>query len=74
MDLFTIEEQQLMCIFDMSSKERLLADLEAALPYIYNKELMDIMNGIIGKLNSISDTLFDTLPFDFADYYSEEIW
>lgn len=74
MDLFTIEEQQLMCIFDMSSKERLLADLEAALPYIYNKELMDIMNGIIGKLNSISDTIFDTLPFDFTDYYSEEIW
>ncbi|MBC6314053.1 transposon-transfer assisting family protein [Listeria grandensis] len=74
MDLFTIEEQQLMCIFDMSSKERLLADLEAALPYIYNKELMDIMNGIIGKLNSISDAVFGALPFDFTDYYSEEIW
>ncbi|HAC0715748.1 TPA_asm: hypothetical protein GYZ54_14590 [Listeria monocytogenes] len=68
MDIFTIEEQNLMYVFDTSTRERLIIDIRMALPYVTNQELKSIMLTIIQKLEMIDDVTFDRLPLDFMDY------
>ncbi|MBC1502159.1 hypothetical protein HB943_16275 [Listeria weihenstephanensis] len=69
MGLFTIDEVNLLASFDRSSRTKLLESLEDALPYVYNYEMMGIINGIIGKLKIIDDETYDMFPFDFTAYY-----
>lgn len=68
MDIFTIEEQNLMYVFDTTTRVRLLSEIQMALPYITNQELKSIMLTIIQKLKMIDDVTFDMLPLDFMDY------
>ncbi|HFK6935240.1 TPA: transposon-transfer assisting family protein [Listeria monocytogenes] len=68
MDIFTIEEQNLMYIFDTTTRVRLLSEIQMALPYITNQELKSIMLTIIQKLEMIDDVTFDMSPLDFMDY------
>ncbi|MDT0109637.1 transposon-transfer assisting family protein [Listeria booriae] len=69
MGLFTIDEENLIALFDVSTREKLLAGLEEALPYVYNSEMMEIINRIIGKLKTIDDETYNMFPFDFTAYY-----
>ncbi|AQY51559.1 hypothetical protein PWEIH_03606 [Listeria weihenstephanensis FSL R9-0317] len=69
MDLFTLEEQNLLAAYDVSSRMNLLQSLEDALPYVYDYEMMGLINGIIGKLLIIDDDVFELVSFDYTEYY-----
>ncbi|WP_343363325.1 transposon-transfer assisting family protein [Listeria seeligeri] len=73
MNLFTIEEQHLICIFDTFTRAHLLTDMRICLPYIENNELKSIMLDVIKKIEMIDDGIFDVLPLDFANYYNKEM-
>lgn len=53
--LFTIEEINLLCIYSTVTRLALLADLNAALPDIYEPEMREIFNTAIAKLEGMTD-------------------
>ena len=57
---FTVEEVNLMCIFDTGSKEKLMSELTAALSG-FNDEMLDIAGAVIYRLSEMSDADFTAL-------------
>jgi len=71
-DIFSVEEINLMCIYDTSDKDRLLAELRDALPSVHDPEMRDIYESAIEKLETISDDDFSGIGLYIADEYDEE--
>lgn len=73
MDKFSIEEMYLMCMYDTSSKQSLLADLRLVKPFIDNPEMHRLVNTVIEKLDGMSNDEFAIIVFS-ADYtnYNDE--
>ena len=69
---FTVEEEQLMWIFETGSRQILLNILREALNSdVYDLEMREIYANTIGKLEKISDDDFAALEICPA-YYDEE--
>jgi len=68
-DKFSVEEINLMCIFDISDKNILLAELRDSLVYVYDPEMREIYESTIEKLEKISDNDFADVGFYIADEY-----
>lgn len=58
---FTVDEINLMCIFDTKNKNKLIDDLKRAIPFVDNTELKEITEGIISKLAAMTDDEFAEL-------------
>jgi D-arabinose 5-phosphate isomerase GutQ len=69
-ELFTIEEVNLMCIFNTSGRSVLITDLTAAVRNFDEPELIEITETTINKLYKMSDTDFTALEFypEYEDY------
>ena len=69
---FTVEEEQLMWIFETGSRQILLNILREALNSdVYDLEMREIYVSTIEKLEKISDDDFAALEF-YPAYYDEE--
>ena len=55
MERFTIEEINLLCIYDTKTRAWLLSDLRQALPDIYDPELRAIVETAAAKLEDMTD-------------------
>lgn len=71
-DKFSVEEINLMCIYDTSSRTALLADLHLGLSDVYEPEMQDIFNSTISKLGTVSDEEFADIGFYIADEYIDD--
>ena len=60
---FTIEEENLICIFDTSSRIALISDIRSAIPDFDEPELREIAENALGKLERMSDAVFSDLTF-----------
>lgn len=58
---FTIEEENLICIFDVSNRTVLIHELRDSLSDFDEPELREIAENTIRKLNAISDAEFAEL-------------
>ena len=69
--MFTVEEINLMCIFDTSGRAALIQDLRAALSDFYEPEMKEIAESALGKLELITDAEFPVIEltpeYDFED-------
>ena len=63
MQKFNVEEINLMCIYDTSSRNALLTELCDGLLYVDDPEARALMETVIGKLQAISDEDFDDIGF-----------
>ena len=69
--LFTVEEENLICVFHASSRAALMGNIGAAIP-IFDEPLMaGIAANALGKLRSMTDTEFAGYVFHPA-YHAEE--
>jgi len=70
---FTIEEVNLMCIFDTSSRDALISELEAAITHFNEPELTEIAEAVINKLSMMGDAEFAALALnpEYGDYNDE---
>lgn len=66
-DKFSVEEINLMCIYDTSSCTALLSDLRTGLADVYEPEMREIFESAIIKLENISDAEFADIGFYIAD-------
>jgi hypothetical protein len=70
---FTIEEVNLICIFDTSSKDALITELTAAVPEFDEPGLDEIAESVLAKLAKMSDADFAALELypEYEDYDEE---
>ena len=66
-DKFSVEEINLMCIFDTSDRITLLTDLWERIDDIYDPDMRDIFESVIEKLEKISDVDFMGIGLYMAD-------
>ena len=59
---FSLEEINLMCIYDCTSRSSLIDELEAAMEYVDDPEMLRLMEQTIDKLYRTTDTQFAELP------------
>ena len=69
MDRFTVEEINLMCIYETRDRETLLSEIRDSLPHVEEPELLEIMHTVISKLETMTDGEFADIGlfpvFDF---------
>ena len=70
-DLFTVEEENLICIFDVSSRDILIAELTAALQGLDEPELLEIADSALRKLLGMTDAQFTGYIFSPA-YFDDD--
>lgn len=60
---FSDEEMNLICIYDTTSKNALIADMRDALRYMTDDELKSITKNIISKFKAMTDFEFSAIEF-----------
>ncbi|MHB8964284.1 MAG: transposon-transfer assisting family protein [Saccharofermentanales bacterium] len=73
MENFSIEEINLMCIYDTGTRNDLLIELENVLPILAKDEaeLSELIQTVIAKLRRMSDLNYSQLVF-LPDYEEED--
>ena len=69
--IFTAEEENLACIYDMASKQALTDGIRAAMPEYEEDEMREIAGNVLRKLEAMSDKEFSEYVFSPA-YHNEE--
>ncbi len=59
--MFTVEESNLICIFAGESRREVIKDIERALPYLDDTDMLELSNRVIGKLRDMTDEEFEQL-------------
>ena len=62
---FSVEEENLICMYHTSDRRRTMARMLAARPDM-DTEMRQLTKGTIAKLERITDTDFDGPRFDFT--------
>ena len=62
---FSVEEENLICMYHTSDRRRTMAQMVAALPDM-DAEMRQLANRTIAKLERMTDADFDGQRFDFA--------
>lgn len=63
---FSVEEENLICMYHTSDRCRTMAQMVAALPDM-DTEMRWLANGTIAKLERMTDADFDGQRFDFTN-------
>lgn len=58
MSNFTVEEINLMCVFDRSGRTELIEDIGRVLPHLDDKDMEELANRVIDKLQNMTDEEF----------------
>ncbi len=69
--MFTVEEMNLMCVYDIGSRAALVSGVRESLPDVYDPEMRDIMENVITKLEKLTDEEFSRIGF-YTDYDDEQ--
>lgn len=73
MNQFTVDEMNLMCIYDTGTREGLIQELRTMRRYIESDQpdLLAMTDSVLEKLSKISDTAFAALDL-IPDFDEEE--
>ena len=73
MDLttFTVEQENLVCIFDVSSRAACIDGIRAAMPDFDESELREIAGSVLEILERMTDAEFSELTFSPA-YFNDD--
>lgn len=62
---FTVEEVNLICVFasesgafTLESRSEVIEDIERALPYLEDTDMLELTNRVIGRLRNMTDDEF----------------
>lgn len=74
MSRFTVEETNLMCIYNIGSRTDLLSELSAMQKHLEadETELLDLTKSVIEKLNVMNDTEFESISVELIPDFEEQ--
>ena len=58
MGKFTVEEINLMCVFNTDSRMKLMEDIGRVLPHLKESEMEELAGNVLTKLQNITDEEF----------------
>ena len=67
MNNFTVEEINLMCVFDAKGRTELIEDIGRVLPHLDDKDMEELANRVIGKLQNMTDEVFAEAVLEAAE-------
>ena len=70
-EIFTVEEENLICVFDISSRYALIKGILAAMPEFDEPEMSEIAESILRKLHVMTESEFSSLIISPA-YITDE--
>jgi len=69
--LFSVEEENLICVYDTSSRTTLISEITDALPNFDEPKMCEIAQSTLNKLNILTDADFAALTF-YPAYHGDE--
>ena len=67
MSNFTVEEINLMCVFEANGRTELIEDIGRVLPHLDDKDMEELANRVIGKLQNMTDEEFAEVVLEAAE-------
>ena len=74
MNIFTVEEINLICIFDTSNRAKLISEMKSVPLADLDDEMQQLLFRVVQKLEKMNDeefSRFDFAPAEFMDERSE---
>jgi hypothetical protein len=62
-EIFTVEEENLICVYDFSGRTALITELRAAMPRFDEPEMRETAENTLKKLDRMTDAAFSALTF-----------
>ena len=60
---FTVEEVNLICIFECKSRTKVISDIKKAIKYLDDDEMVELSNRVVAKLDDMTDKEFAEMEF-----------
>ena len=67
MDKFTVEEINLMCVFEGQDRTGMIADIKNVITHIQDSDMVELAEQAIGKLEAMSDEEFAGVALEAAE-------
>lgn len=67
MDKFTLEEINLMCVFEGQDRTGMIAEIKNVIPHIQDSDMVELVGQVTGKLEAMSDEEFAQVALDAAE-------
>ena len=67
MDKFTVEEINLMCVFEGQDRKSMIADIKNVIPYIQDSDMVELARQVLGKLEAMSDEEFAGVALEASE-------
>ena len=67
MDKFTVEEINLMCVFEGHDRTGMIAEIKNVIPHIQDSDMVELAGQVTGKLEAMSDEEFAQVALDAAE-------
>lgn len=67
MDKFTVEEINLMCVFEEQDRKSMIADIKNVIPHIQDSDMVELARQVLGKLEAMSDEEFAEVALEAAE-------
>ena len=67
MNNFTVEEINLMCVFEANGRTELIEDIGRVLPHLDDRDMEELANRVIGKLQNMTDEEFAEVVLEAAE-------
>ena len=67
MDKFTVEEINMMCVFEGQDRTGMIADIKNVIPHIQDSEMLELAGQVLGKLETMSDEEFAEIELEAAE-------
>ena len=64
---FTVEESNLICIFAGENREDVIKDINRALLYLDDEDLVELLHRVLEKLEKMADDEFAELELEAAE-------
>ena len=67
MDKFTVEEINLMCVFEEQDRTGMIADIKNVIPHIQDSDMVELSKQVVEKLEAMSDEEFAEVALEAAE-------
>ena len=66
-NVFTVEESNLICIFQSESRTKVMDDINRAVEHIDDTDMIELCENVLEKLGKMSDKEFEILELESAE-------
>ena len=67
MNKFTVEEINLMCVFEGQDRTGMIADIKKVIPHLQDSDMEGLAKQVLGKLEAMGDEEFAEVALEAAE-------